>query len=175
MFVQGTFLLPGTLTHNKWHNLSRLIDFVKGRAIKDRHGFLKLFSAVDAAGTTKDIDIVGMRLLQRFMQAYTIARPSNFVKLKDCKRYSAMFRLLSEEAEEVAKLTRQYVIAMAASKSEEQKSESPTHPKYVVLASMRSLDPMLNVPTSNKNLPDFDPENPDLPDEKTKNGKARDV
>lgn len=86
LFVQGTILLSGTLTQNNWHNLSELIDLVKGHSIKDHHGFLNLFSAIDAAGITEEMDKVGMRLLQKFMQVFIIARPSNVVKLKDCKR-----------------------------------------------------------------------------------------
>lgn len=97
---------------------------MRGHPVKDQHGFLKLFSATNAAGTMEDIDIVGMRLLQRFMQAFTVARPSNVVKLKDCKRHSAIFRLRLEEADEVAKLTRQYVPPIAASRSNKQESKS---------------------------------------------------
>lgn len=122
LFVKGTILLSGILTHNKWHDLSGLVDFLKRHSIKDHHGFIKHFSAVDAAGSSEDIEIVGMKLLQRFMQAFTIAQPSHVVKLKDCKQYSAMLRLLLEEAEEAAKLTRQYVSAVASSRSEEQES-----------------------------------------------------
>lgn len=40
---------------------------------------------------------------------------------------------------------------------------------------MRSLHPMLDVEASNKDLAEFDPETPDLPDEETRNGEARDA
>ncbi len=40
---------------------------------------------------------------------------------------------------------------------------------------MRFLHPMLDVEASNKDLADFDPEDPNLPDEETKDGEARDA
>ncbi len=39
------------------HNVSGLMESLKGHPVKNRHEFLKLFSFADAAGSSEDIDI----------------------------------------------------------------------------------------------------------------------
>lgn len=51
---------------------------------KDHSTIFRLFSAAHAAGgNSEKIDAVGMHLLQRFMLAFKIARPSSVLKLEN--------------------------------------------------------------------------------------------
>lgn len=166
--VEARVGYSGTLAHNKWDDVDGLFDFLKGHPIHNQQMFFRLFSDPDTGGHSRQPDAKGLHLLQRFLLACTIARPSSVLKLKQCHRHRVPFLLNSAEAAAVTQLTSLYTKAFAASREKNGKR----HLKYAVRALMASLHPMLRI-NDEVDL-DYDPENPDAtPDKEAVIGEAR--
>ena len=109
-YAKATIPLSGTLAHNKWHDLSGVMAFLRGHPIVDHSTILGIFSV----NSGDEIDIAGIRLRQRFLLAFTIARPSIVVRFKQCFRWRLQFEVNKDEESEVMKLTARYTKATAA-------------------------------------------------------------
>ncbi len=116
LYAKATILLSGTLPHNKWHDFSGLVDFARSHPFNDHHKFLHAFSSINYNGSIDVPDVPSLRLLQRFLQAFTIARPSSILRLTEVRRYKIMFDLSEGTAEQVEKLTSEYVRASQAAR-----------------------------------------------------------
>ena len=57
-------MLSGTLAHNRWQDLSGLVAFVSNIPSPDHETFLRMFATPPQPGTSGDMDIERIRLLQ---------------------------------------------------------------------------------------------------------------
>jgi hypothetical protein len=113
LFYKSVVLLSGTPAHNKWHNFSGLVDFLEGHPFTTHTLFLKSFASLDHEGKIDRPDLPRMRLLQRFLQAFTIARPSDILKLKECTRAQALFKIRAAHSIEINNLVGKYLRLIA--------------------------------------------------------------
>lgn len=150
--AKARLILSGKLSRNRWENLSGAVAFIKGHPVVDDKIFRKLFAHPTKTGVNPDLDAKGMHLLQRFMMAFTIARLSSVLKLKDCSRQSITFSPHPDEAAQVATYTAQPKAASAAARRKGQKDLL----KFAVKAQMRSLHPMWD--TEDPSEEEYDPE-----------------
>lgn len=147
LFYHSVLLLSGTPAHNKWHNFSGLVDFLQGHPFTTHTLFLKAFATLDYDGKITRPDLPRVRLLQRFIQAFTIARPSDILKLKDCIRYRASFHIRGAHRKVINALVRRYLRLVAMTRGGETVVEVEPDAKkalsYAVQAQVMSLSPFL--------------------------------
>jgi len=185
LFYRSVVLLSGTPAHNKWHNFSGLVDFLQGHPFTTHTLFMKGFASLDHEGKIDRPDLPRMRLLQRFIQAFTIARPSDILKLKECTRFRASFSIRSAHAIEINDLVRRYKKLMAMKQGEhagfEVESNAQEALSFAVRAQVLSLSPFLQEESEQPNSDDFvdmDEEDPiygyNDADRTTKGGEDRD-
>lgn len=152
LYVYAVIVLSGTLAHNKWHDFSGLVAFMQGHPFTSHKKFLHSFSTWDYDGQTNRPDLVKMRLLQRFLQAFLIARPSSVLSMGACDGFRTRFSLNDSDELEVAILTKKYIDGVQAASREDSKSieggdsKKHQHLAHAVFAQMRSLHPMLVEP-----------------------------
>lgn len=161
-------ILSGTLAHNMWHNFSGYVDFVSGHPFESHAKFLHAFSTFDYDDSLARPDAPRMRLLQRFLQAFTIVRPASLLKLEDCERVRVQFPLSAEEAYEVNKLTMLYLRAAAANQSKRASKKidaSDSVQEHLVLAiraQLTSMHPLLvQTRKAQDTFVDIDEDDPD--------------
>ena len=147
-------MLSGTLAHNRWPDLSRLIALIRGHPIRDHNDFLKFFSVGEVSGGTDDIDAVGMR----FLQAITIPRPSTVLNLKELRRRSFPFEMSDIEVAELDINVHLFTKVTAANKKDDSSAQSKAHLRFTSQTIIRSLHPLLD------KEPDKEAFDPTLPD-----------
>jgi SNF2 family DNA or RNA helicase len=86
-------MLSGTLPHNKWHNMSGYLDYLKGHAFDTHEKFLHTFGTRDDYGRPDNPSETQLRRLQIFLQAMLVARPQSILELKNCRCLSFKFQL----------------------------------------------------------------------------------
>jgi len=188
LFYHSVILLSRTPAHNKWHNFSGLVDFLQGHPFTDHNLFLRAFASLDYEGKIDRPDLPRMRLIQRFIQAFTIARPSDILKLKECTRYRASFHIRKAHQRVIDGLMAEYFRLLAMRKDEASgHAVSEVDPdvkkalSYAVQAQIMSLSPWLLEESEHRNLDDFVDLDEDDPvsgyasaDRATKGGERRD-
>jgi SNF2 family DNA or RNA helicase len=110
LHAQSIAILSGTLAHNKWHNLSGYIDFGKSHPFVTHNKFLHTFASFDVSQQIERPTQDKVALLQRCLQAFTIARPASILNLPRCIKHYVHFDLLADEAERVSDLTTKYTM-----------------------------------------------------------------
>lgn len=108
LFYLSAIVISGTPAHNVWQNFSGLIDFLQGHPFHTHKLFLKAFSSVDYEGRIGRPELDRVRALQRFIQAFTIARPATIIKLKDCTRHAMHYTMRPSHAAEIEILLLKY-------------------------------------------------------------------
>lgn len=139
LFAESFLMMSGTLPHNRWHDISGYIDFLKGHPFDTHKKFIRTF------GESQRPDISGLRLLQRFLQAFTIARPSSVLKLEQCQAWSAQFSFSDTEAALIQEAVGRYKQAQATTMSPEINGED-SHAGVLglgIIAQLASLHPVL--------------------------------
>lgn len=112
LYYEAVIMLSGTFLHNKWQDISGLVDFVNGHPFNTHRKFCRAFSTVNYKGVPEQPDEVKTRLLQRFLQAFTIARPSTVLELPEAVFYRDLFQLSDDEAALVLHHTVKYENAL---------------------------------------------------------------
>lgn len=144
LFYLSAIVLSGTPAHNAWHDISGLIDFLQGHPFKDHQLFMKAFSSTDYEGRIGRPELHRMRALQRFIQAFTIARPATILKLTDCVRRAMHFHIRPTHASEIDILLLRYHQMMNIRKSRQLAEEKVAAAlSCAVKAQLVSLHPML--------------------------------
>ena len=105
--VKSWVMISGTLPHNRWHDVSGYLDFIKGHPFTTESAFKRQFSTMDYDSYAKPTG-AQIALLQRFMQAFTIMRPGDILKLPDCIRVAFPVRLSSAHSSVVLSMTELY-------------------------------------------------------------------
>ena len=107
--VSSWCLMSGTLPHNRWHDISGYLDFVKGHPYTSHEKFMAQFSAPNYThSASRDIGGAQLLLLQRFLQALIVIRPRDVLKLPPCRRLAFPLDLTNEQAGIVCELTEKY-------------------------------------------------------------------
>lgn len=114
-------ILSGTLMHNKWHDISGMLDFVQSHPFTDHAKFMHAFSDRDYTGRLY-LPASKMVMLQRFLQPFLISRPASLIQLKELTRRRVPFRLNEGEESQIDQLMADYQQAVAASKASGKKS-----------------------------------------------------
>jgi len=161
LYFKAVVLLTGTPAHNKWHNFFGLIDFLRGHHFTTRSLFMKAFATQDYEGRIGNPDLSRMRLLQRFLQAFTIARPTDILKLPGVIRHRSSFKLGKVVEDEVHGLYMQYTRLMSIRKSKPGtdlafNNDDAVALKFAVQAQLMSMHPMLVENMEEPNKPDDD-------------------
>ena len=139
-------IMSGTLAHNRWHDLSGYLDFGRNHPFMTHNKFLHTFSSIGVDNQIEHPTTKKLRLLQKFLQAITIARPVSMLSLKDCDKKEVDFRLLDHEAMVVAERTLKYIkVKGIASEGGPISSADLSGGVFglAVIAMMASLHPML--------------------------------
>ena len=136
LYVAGTIVLSGTLTHNRWEDLSDVVAFISGHPITDDQTFKQVFGF--RQGNKISIDVKGMHLLRRFMQSFTIVRPSTVLSLRSCRRRTFKFNLSVEHAAADAVFMAKYKKAARSTSSMQTLQLA-----YAVKAALISIHPLL--------------------------------
>jgi superfamily II DNA or RNA helicase len=139
-------MLSGTLPHNKWHAFGGYIVFGKEQPFDTFNKFLHAFSSFDANGTMANPREDKTRLLQKFLQAFTICHPASILNLQECQMMRVRFRLLPDEAVQTSDLTSRYEKAAAIDSSKRQTDGADGSIAVLglaVKAKMSSLHPIL--------------------------------
>lgn len=123
LYCKAYVALSGTLMHNKWHDISGLLDFVDSHPFASWSTFMHAFSEIDYTGKVV-LAPTKVALLQRFLQPFLIARPSSLIQLKELKQRRVPFKLQNREARSVTALMGEYHKAMAASKASGKKAKT---------------------------------------------------
>jgi SNF2 family DNA or RNA helicase len=189
LYYEAVLALSGTPGHNHYHGFSGIVDFLSGHPFTTHKLFMKTFSSLDYEGKIDRPDLSRIRLLQRFLQAFTIARPSDILKLKDCIRYRSSFTIRASQLSTIVELFRQYQLVNII--DIKNRKSAPTGADvgnavallFAVEAQMLSLHPLLySNETKQKKLDDFDDFDEDDPvygyvsaDKETKGGLERDL
>ncbi|KAF8854060.1 P-loop containing nucleoside triphosphate hydrolase protein [Acephala macrosclerotiorum] len=184
--AKAVVVLSGTLAHNKWHNFSGLIDFLAGHPFTTHKLFMRAFATQDYDGKISRPDLPRMRLLQRFIQAFTVARPSSILKQTNCIRYRSSFEIEGAVLNKVNELYAKYAQLAAMDRPEpgfeDSSKDSKVGLSYAVQGQVVSLHPMLMDGTKHAIADDFvdmDEEDPVAgyvaADAETKSGEARDA
>lgn len=106
LFYKSVIILSGTLAHNKWSDISGYLAFLKNHPFSTHRLFMKAFARSSYTGKIESRpDIAKLRRLQRFLQAFLIARPPSTIAIKGCTKYMVYFKLPRLQALEVYKLT----------------------------------------------------------------------
>lgn len=145
LLYDAVIILSGTPAYNRWHNFSGFVDFLQGHPFKTHASFLRAFAYMDYDGNYDNPDIEKMRLLQRFLQAITIARPADILKLKGCTRSRCNFKLRDGIAKRVAALCDEYKMHKAIRESDKSADDSIGAKilSFAVKAQLLSIHPML--------------------------------
>jgi SNF2 family DNA or RNA helicase len=159
LFYHSVILLSGTPAHNKWDNFSGLVDFLQGHPFETHHKFMRTFASLDHEGKIDRPDLPRMRLLQRFIQAFTIARPSDILKLKDCIRCRASFHIRKYGRTTIDDLVHRYLKLMAMQNGDRASFEVESSAKEALACAVRaqlmSLSPFLLEESEQPNIDDF--------------------
>ncbi|OBT85108.1 hypothetical protein VE02_06487 [Pseudogymnoascus sp. 03VT05] len=91
LYFEATIVLSRTLAHNIWYDVARYFDFIKGHPVTSDAEFMRLFSSNDYDDAPAPLSITQMGILQKFMMAFTIARPPSTIHLSPCTRSQALF------------------------------------------------------------------------------------
>jgi len=163
LFFKAVVLLTGTPAHNKWHDFFGLIHFLRGHPFPTHSLFMKAFATQDYEGKIGNPDLSRMRLLQRFLQAFTIARPTNILKLPGVIRYRSSFKLKKEIEDEVYALYLQYTQLLSIRKSKSNpgtdmvlNGDDAIALKFAVQAQLMAMHPMLAEGIEELKKPDDD-------------------
>ncbi len=146
LFCSAILMLSGTFAHNVWHNMSGAVDFLQSHPFTSHKKFLRTFSSLTVDGRSGAPDIARMRLLQRFIQAIFIGRPSTLLALPTCHRVQIDFDLLPPHVDAVMMLTAKYLQSSAAARKEAKTDglDSEMSPlAFAVEAQMLSSHPLL--------------------------------
>lgn len=107
--VVAWVLMSGTLAHNRWHDISGYIDFLRGHVYKTEDAFNRQFSRPGhGTGHARQIEGPQMALLQRFLQVFLIMRPKEVLKLPPCNRLALPVELDPSHEYEVFVKTEKY-------------------------------------------------------------------
>lgn len=187
LFYMAVLPLSGTPAHNKWHGFSGLVGFLQGHPFTTHPLFMKAFSTVDYEGKDDRPDLPRVRLLQRFIQAFTIARHSDILKLKDCTRYRSSFSIKATHLAVIEELFRKYQLLTVMDKDQgtavQYNASDAKALSFAVQAQMLSLHPMLYVDEAEQetsdDFVDIDEDDPVYgyvsADKETKGGEHRDA
>ncbi len=105
-------MLYGTICYNQWHNISGLIDYLNGHPFKNNTRFHRAFSTYSYDGVmAPEPEESKVRVLQRFLLAFTIARPATMLALDKAQRYMVGFNIDDEDAITVTGLVSRYLQA----------------------------------------------------------------
>lgn len=116
--TKSFFLMSGTLAHNKWMDVGGYPAFLKGHPFVSHQLFLHTFASWGHGGRIDAPNITQIRLLQRFLQAFTVARPASTLKLPDCHGHRILFNLNKKEEESSNSLYQSYSLAKQAVKTQ---------------------------------------------------------
>ncbi|KAH7350385.1 P-loop containing nucleoside triphosphate hydrolase protein [Pyrenochaeta sp. MPI-SDFR-AT-0127] len=105
--VKAWVVMSSTLPHTRWDDISGYLDFVKGHAYPTHNKFMAQFSVSDG----RTARAPRLKLLQRFLQAITIIRPQDVLRLPPCRRMAFPVNLSDERAQVVLELTEAYKVA----------------------------------------------------------------
>ncbi|KAK5131862.1 hypothetical protein LTR08_000529 [Meristemomyces frigidus] len=159
IYRKATIILSGTLSHNKWHDFAGYFAFVKSHPLLSEGDFRKLIYETDYDGRVY-LDNERMRMLQRFLQPFLIARPSSLIELKELTRKQVSFKLMPEEEENVSEYMADYAKHLAMKQNQQGK-----HAAFglLVKAQLASLHPLFA--TALAALHDRDPEDDEEDDD----------
>lgn len=167
LHVASWCVMSGTLAHNRWHDLSGYLDFVKGHPYDTHAKFNKQFSVTGYTNmASRELGGPQMALLQRFLQALLIMRPANILTLPPCARVAWPVTLDNATAYCISKMTETYKRACGMEKDfasgarPDLDSVSPLG--AAVRAQLFSLHPRLLPETSDGEDEDFHIDNEDL-------------
>jgi len=107
LFYEAVLLLSGTFLDNQWYDVGGLIQFLRGHPFTTTKIFRTAFSDRDYQG----VELVRehkIRLLQKFLMAFVIARPSSLLNLKGINRHYVLFNLSPSDAGKVEDETQKY-------------------------------------------------------------------
>jgi SNF2 family DNA or RNA helicase len=97
LYAKGFAILSGTLPHNKWHNMSGYLDFGQNHPFPTNAKFLHAFASFSHSNQIERPSADKFALLQKFLQAITIARPASILNLPECIKNRVQFDLLDRE------------------------------------------------------------------------------
>lgn len=107
LFYRAVLLMSGTFLDNQWYDVGGLVQFLKGHPFKTTKIFRTAFSDRDYQGV-EHVREHKIRLLQKFLMAFVIARPSSLLRLKGITRHCVRFNLDPADAEKVKDETQKY-------------------------------------------------------------------
>jgi len=119
--AQATVMLSGTFPHNKWNGWAGPVSFIKHQPIKDIGSFNRLFGSWDYNGRLEpEPAMARLRLLQRFLMRFTVARPAAVLELPGVEHWKSTFELNKDDAN---LSENHYLSYIQAQQSEQAKSE----------------------------------------------------
>jgi hypothetical protein len=86
LYYKAVIQLSGTLAYNKWTNFAGYVALLLGHPFRTYKAFIQVFSMHASSRKLHRPDFEKTRLLQRFLQAFTMARPAEAIALKKCHR-----------------------------------------------------------------------------------------
>ncbi|OBT86746.1 hypothetical protein VE02_06279 [Pseudogymnoascus sp. 03VT05] len=150
LHAKGFIMLSGTLPHNKWDDMSGYVDFLKDHPFTTHAEFIRTFTTSDYTGFNSSPDAPKLRLLQRFLQAVLIARPTSILKLETCIQKAVRYDADADEIKEVQEYTRKYKEVSAINAADGQQAQMGKADfaaggalGMAIYAQMRSLHPLL--------------------------------
>jgi hypothetical protein len=146
LYYKAIVMLSGNPAHNRWQDFSGLVDFLEGHPFTNHTLFLKACASLDHEGKPDRPDLPRMCLLQRFLQAFTIASPSDILKLKECTRARCLFKIRRAHKTEIESLVRDYqrLIAIKNDKNADKNEANASKAfSFAVRAQLLSMSPFL--------------------------------
>ncbi|CAN9171613.1 unnamed protein product [Alternaria alternata] len=96
--AKATIMLSGTFPHNKWNGWGGPVTFAKNQPITEMASFNRVFGSWDYDNKLEPEPVLPrIKLLQRFLMRFTVARPADVLKLPGISHYRSSFKLNSED------------------------------------------------------------------------------
>jgi SNF2 family DNA or RNA helicase len=128
--AESTALFSGTFPHNRWTGWAGPISLAKNSPFIDLPSFNHTFATYNYEGhMEQEPSMAQMRLLQRFLLRFTVARPASVLKLKGAKHYKSTFTLHEEDQFQSEEHYEKYKQAQLMEKNDREKKRKKAEKK----------------------------------------------
>ncbi|RYN39619.1 hypothetical protein AA0112_g3578 [Alternaria arborescens] len=96
--AKATIMLSGTFPHNRWNGWGGPVSFAKNQPLTDISSFNRVFGSWDYDNKLEPEPVLPrIKLLQRYLMRFTVARPADVLKLPGINHYKSTFKLNSDD------------------------------------------------------------------------------
>lgn len=119
LYVREYLALSGTFLSNKWVDLYGILDIFRGHPFATIRDFMHSFSTIRTTSRADQPSATQLRILQKFLMGFVIARPDSLLELGQMELHHVEFTLGSTEQEDVLLYTKRFYDSLAVENLDE--------------------------------------------------------